>query len=110
DFALLETVTTNQAGRASIRGERQFIYRLQGESFFYGENLYFPASPREEREREQTSTKIFTDRAIYRPGQTVYFKAITTSAFRKEVKVLPAHDITVTLQDVNGKDISSLQL
>ncbi|MCD8539287.1 MAG: MG2 domain-containing protein, partial [Leadbetterella sp.] len=108
---LLKTVTTDARGQARYSsGERQFIYRLQGEQAFYGENLYRYDRYRTDRENKITSTKIFTDRAIYRPGQTVYFKAIATSGHRKEVSVLPKREITVTLRDANRKELSVLKL
>ncbi len=107
---LVKTLTTDALGQVPYAGQRQFIYRLQGESVFYGENLYHPGAIPKSGEREIVSTDIFTDRAIYRPGQTVYFKAIATSSFRKEVKVLPRRDLTVTLRDANRKELSTLTL
>lgn len=107
---LVKTISTDARGQARYSGERQFIYRLQGEPVFYGENLYRQEAYREENEREMLSVKIFTDRAIYRPGQTVYFKAIATSGLHHEVKVLPQRAITLTLRDANRKELSVLSL
>ncbi|MGE4513164.1 MAG: alpha-2-macroglobulin [Chryseobacterium sp.] len=54
-----------------------------------------------------TKTQIFTDRAIYRPGQTVYFKVINTK-INKEVESVDAGlKQKITLGDANGKEVSS---
>jgi hypothetical protein len=50
---------------------------------------------------------LFTDRGIYRPGQTVYFKGI---AFVASKAVVPDKTYTLTLKDANGKDIAHQQL
>src|SRR5690606_40794846 len=52
-------------------------------------------------DRWQTRAFVFTDRAIYRPGQTVFFKGIFLETFKKENKIKPAQTVTVTLRDVN---------
>lgn len=54
-----------------------------------------------------TKTQIFTDRAIYRPGQTVYFKVINTR-ISKDVEAVDAGlQQKITLGDTNGKEVSS---
>ncbi|KAA0128329.1 hypothetical protein FY557_09980 [Chryseobacterium sp. SN22] len=55
----------------------------------------------------RTKTQIFTDRAIYRPGQTVYFKVINTE-INKEVESADAGlKQKIILGDANGKEVSS---
>ncbi|MDR0769195.1 MAG: hypothetical protein LBE71_04755 [Dysgonamonadaceae bacterium] len=49
---------------------------------------------------------IFTDRSIYRPGQTVYFKGIACET--NEMQVISNLDFTVYLHDANGKNISEM--
>ena len=51
---------------------------------------------------------LFTNRSIYRPGQTVYFKGIYCET--KEMQVIPDYDFTIVLYDANGKDISEMQV
>jgi uncharacterized protein YfaS (alpha-2-macroglobulin family) len=53
---------------------------------------------------------FFTDRAIYRPGQTIYFKGIALETRGKENKIKTGFDVKVVFKDVNYKDISSLNL
>lgn len=73
----------------------------------YGNN-YYGENKIEDREQAQ----IFLDRAIYRPGQTVYFKVIATAFSGKTLKenVVPKSKLNVVLNDANGEEISRQQL
>ena len=57
------------------------------------------------------NVKIFTDRSIYRPGQTVHVSAV---CFSHENWITPVadegRDITIKLQDTNGKTIKEKSL
>lgn len=55
----------------------------------------------------RTKTQIFTDRAIYRPGQTVYFKVINTKIAKDIESVHSGLKQKITLGDANGKEVSS---
>ncbi|MCU7614020.1 MG2 domain-containing protein [Chryseobacterium sp. GMJ5] len=70
----------------------------------YGNNNY----SEEYNPNQQTKTKaqIFTDRAIYRPGQTVYFKVINTKIDKEIESVVSALKQKITLQDANGQEVS----
>lgn len=56
--------------------------------------------------------QIFLDRAIYRPGQTVYFKVISTAfdADENKERVIAKVKLNVTLRDVNYEEISKISL
>jgi hypothetical protein len=54
-----------------------------------------------------SSLSLFTDRSIYRPGQTVYFKGI---AYEPGVRVLPGKTFTLTLRNAKGKEVSTRKL
>ena len=56
------------------------------------------------------STHIFSDRAIYRPGQTVYFKAIVLEHNGEEKKIATKFNQNVILYDVNYQKIADLNL
>jgi len=60
--------------------------------------------------RPVTSTFFFTDRAIYRPGQTVYYKAIVLEKTGDEYKILPDHSTKVEFYDVNYQLVGSQEL
>ncbi|MGE5342418.1 MAG: alpha-2-macroglobulin family protein [Candidatus Omnitrophota bacterium] len=85
-----------------INGEDHLI---SGEAF----NLYPPYT----EETRRPLTVFFTDRAIYRPGQTVYFKGIlmeTDSKDGNRNKILTGRPTTVTLFDVNHQEVSKRTL
>ena len=66
------------------------------------------------RESEPDPTQIFlvTDRALYRPGQTIRFKgyAYHASARARDFHVLPNRRVFVDLKDVNRKQVAQLAL
>jgi hypothetical protein len=64
----------------------------------------YPVTPVIEKPARQTS--FFTDRAIYRPGQTVYFKGVVMEKKGGEVKLLPHENTHVSFMDVNGRRIA----
>ncbi len=51
--------------------------------------------------------QIFLDRAIYRPGQTVYFKAINTKSVGQKENVISNLKQRITLKDSNDEEVSS---
>jgi len=54
-----------------------------------------------------TNLKLFTDRSIYRPGQTVYFKGIAYETNKNEIKARPNKRYTITLRDANYKEVAN---
>jgi len=61
-------------------------------------------------ERSIEKTFFFTDRAIYRPGQTIYFKGIMLEKTADKFEIMPNKKTTVEFYDVNYQKISSLDL
>jgi hypothetical protein len=59
---------------------------------------------------ESSKTMFFTDREIYRPGQTIYFKAITIQGIKEKWNVCGNEPVTVVLRDANGKEHHKLNL
>lgn len=54
----------------------------------------------------KTEVRLFTDRAIYRPGQTVHLAGISFSQQGDQTWTNPARSLTVTLRDANGQTVS----
>ncbi len=50
---------------------------------------------------------IFTDRSIYRPGQTVYFKGIAYSFNKDSEQVTQNQKYTLFLKDPNGQEVAT---
>lgn len=63
-------------------------------------------------EKKQAKVFFFTDRSIYRPGQTLYFKgiAVTKDFTSRRSKAYPVHKTGVNLYNANGEKIDSLDL
>ena len=57
-----------------------------------------------------TYVSIFTDRAIYRPSQTVYYKAILYKLERKAVEVIADKALKVIVYDANEQTITEQNL
>ncbi|NVN94753.1 MAG: hypothetical protein HXX18_05660 [Bacteroidetes bacterium] len=55
-------------------------------------------------------TYFFTDRAIYRPGQAVFFKGILLETENGKTNIKPNQATNVTFYDVNGQKVSDLKL
>lgn len=65
---------------------------------------------RPEITKENTDLSIFTDRGIYRPGQTVYFKGIAYVKNSDNPHVVANRTYTVILRDANNKEIATKTL
>lgn len=59
------------------------------------------------KETKRSKAQIFTDRGIYRPGQTVYFKVINTQINKEIESVVAGLQQKITLTDANGQEVSS---
>jgi len=57
-----------------------------------------------------TYTYIFTDRAIYRQGQTVQFKGVVVAESRKLNKIIPDYKVVVNFFDPKYQIIDSLEV
>ncbi|MEN8121392.1 MAG: alpha-2-macroglobulin family protein [Bacteroidota bacterium] len=57
-----------------------------------------------------TKIHLFTDRAIYRPGQTVYFKGIALKKHQDKPEIQAQYQTTVTLFDVNHQKVTQQSL
>ncbi|MCD4695661.1 MAG: hypothetical protein K8S16_05405, partial [Bacteroidales bacterium] len=81
----------------------------QGDRFITEDRFYHSVySPREDR--KITTTFFFTDRAIYRPGQTVYFKGIVLEKYKNTHEIKPGHKTTIEFLDVNYQKISEIEV
>ncbi|HPS12916.1 MAG TPA: alpha-2-macroglobulin family protein, partial [Prolixibacteraceae bacterium] len=77
-----------------------------------GDTLFVPFiySNHFNSELSSQQTAIYTDRAIYRPGQTLYFKGLMLK-FKKNVpEIIPGAQETVELLDPNWNKVSSLNV
>lgn len=57
-----------------------------------------------------TQLRVYTDRGIYRPGQTVHFGGVVYTYSGDEYRVLPHHSFSATLHNQQGKEVLSIPL
>ncbi len=56
-------------------------------------------------ESTETKLRLYTDRSLYRPGQTVHVSGIVYSQQHWETRVLPNESFELSLRDVNNKEL-----
>ncbi|MEP7143296.1 MAG: alpha-2-macroglobulin family protein [Ferruginibacter sp.] len=111
-----ESYTTDKNGYFKLKPAkeyRSFLLQLTGKNdeLFMDENNYDNYYNSYEQTLKPISF-LFTDRSIYRPGQTLYFKGIVLKKGDNpaETSIIPGFKSTLVLKDVNGQKISELQM
>lgn len=113
-----EHFTTDKNGfievkRAKKRTTRfSAIIKTQNDRAVFGEYAVYQDYGREEDEDLEITARatLFTDRNIYRPGQTVHFKGILMKTKDKKSSVVPDEYLEVYLEDVTGQELSRLRI
>ena len=106
------TLTTDENGLFSIKPSQNVGYlfraRHDGQELATASDLwtYGDYGPRDPLPSAQTV--FFTDRAIYRPGQTIQYKGIClwVDQAKDNYEVLKGEQVTVVFKDVNGKEVA----
>lgn len=109
-----ETLFSDNNGKVIInsnieKSNRGFVLELthNGDTLETG-NAY-TRKPTEKK--TQTKVHLFTDRVIYRPGQTVYFKGLVIQKTGSELPVIATnHKTKVLFKDVHWKQVAELEL
>ncbi len=106
---LVSTVKTGEDGFFHWKGQEQRRYYLVARSGNHslattdGLWMYDHGQP----DYSNNSTVFFTDRSIYRPGQTVQFKGVVLKfdQVNDKYETLADQRVTVALNDANGQEI-----
>lgn len=87
------------------KDDRLFMNDLINDYYYYRDNTGTEA-------KTSTSVFLFTDRSIYRPGQTVYFKGIVLNRTEAEKKAWANdnYETTIYLRDANYQDIDTIKV
>jgi hypothetical protein len=112
---------TITAPKTNNHNELKLEFTTANDHLFLDDNIDQYAYRNEEEETSVTKSEyeennlktfFFTDRSIYRPGQTVYFKGIviTKDFDSKQPKILPQFKTKVILYDVNDQEIDSVSV
>ena len=110
-----QNLTSDTNGNIFFKKNSKYYYNVRVQANHENETAYFNDGyiyGRNQTEKETTNYQgfLFTDRSIYRPGQTVYFKGITIKTENKTSEVLPKESVYVLLYNVNGEEINRLEL
>ena len=109
-----DKVTTNADGRKVFKSSNnsytQYVARKGDDRAMLRQSVYLRNKPNEHEVETQTNVTLLTDRAIYRPGQTVYVMGIVYTQTGEETQVVEGKSYHLTLNDVNGKELGSTDL
>ncbi|GAB3583284.1 alpha-2-macroglobulin family protein [Hymenobacter daeguensis] len=113
--AVLLTNTSGEIKLPAPNNEEWSNERLAGVQLWRGNdtlkinnvNSYYQPG-RAVHDEAQRRAFLFTDRAIYRPGQTLYFKGILTETLRAKSSLVTGQSMSVRLVDVNGQTVQTL--
>ena len=110
---ILSTVKSDKNGKAVMTSEKGsttsfYINLRKGDDVLLSDINFSIGSPNREDGVYHTTT-LFTDRAIYRPGQTVYFQGVVKRSQGKEQTLVNGYSEKVTFKDANWQEISSAQ-
>ncbi|MCX6234720.1 MAG: MG2 domain-containing protein [Bacteroidetes bacterium] len=115
DLQPWNTYTTGEDGFFTIPAllprtdSKSFIIRFAaGNDTLITDNYFYQYGRSPEPQKMRPKTFFFTDRAIYRPGQTVYFKGIVIETDGKINEILPGYKSSVRFYDINGQKISEV--
>ncbi|MDR2056720.1 MAG: hypothetical protein LBP83_00245 [Dysgonamonadaceae bacterium] len=104
-----ETLITGKLGLASGNDNKEILF--YNAAFGNDTTLIMSPVPWISSYRPNNTTRqvlnLFTDRSIYRPGQTIYFKGIAYETGENTLKVISRRKYTLALHDANGKEITS---
>lgn len=113
EISNLGKFTTDKDGRVNLpKASRNESYQVSvshlNDTLIPGNQFYH--NSQRGKKKKQIKTKLFTDRAIYRPGQIVYFKGIIMELGENQHQVVPNQKAEVKLYNVNREELSNLKL
>jgi len=109
-----ENFSTNNLGEIKIEKTSDRYRNMSVKVKYNNDTAYFGdyyVNSWRKREKVETEYKsfLFTDRSIYRPGQTVYFKAIAMKTRNGKSEVISNELVYATLYNVNGEELKELK-
>jgi len=114
DIIKEESYTTNENGHLNIKSAKQYRYLYldvtHKDDRYNTTSQLYQYKPYDRNPIAHTTTHFFTDRAIYRPGQTVYFKGIKIYHDDDKHTLVKGKSSTVEFMDVNYQKIEGLKL
>ena len=109
---ILKTVKSDKNGKAVMDGKEGgsrssfYVNLRKGDDILLSSINHYIGTPYV-NDRMFYTTNLFTDRAIYRPGQTVYFQGIVVRYQGKDQALVNGYGEKVSFKDANWQEISS---
>ena len=107
---VIDTKTTDDEGRAFIVFDsndlRSYSLRASADNDTYLPSVRVYRGREFTGDKEHTQLRLFTDRSIYRPGQTVHVSGIHYNQDHWDLTTLAGKDFELRLLDVNHKEVS----
>ncbi|WP_298780230.1 carboxypeptidase-like regulatory domain-containing protein [uncultured Polaribacter sp.] len=119
DFYINKKLTTDKNGFASFKGKKSYrnvaiTVATKNDFVTFGNHYFYNYSSTNYLQEESKTTVlkpfIFTDRSIYRPGQTVYFKTIVIKKQGDKSDVFKNEYVEIALFDANNQMVKNLDL
>lgn len=107
---------TDANGRVSLPKNdlpqnEQSLFRIsRGNDVLFTDYQYISPQREQPNQPETQHALLFTDRAIYRPGQPVYVKGLLYGGRENNFNVRPNTDVELVFADVNGEEVSKTTL
>lgn len=107
---------TNNSGLATIATDPkkaqslELVVKSGNDQLHLKDQVYFPVNNQTPVDTGKNKTYFFTDRSIYRPGQTIYFKGIIVKEKSNDKQVQSDLKTTVLLYDANYTIIDSIKV
>ncbi|WP_020605822.1 alpha-2-macroglobulin family protein [Spirosoma spitsbergense] len=113
----VKTYTTDANGWVKIptsdmptQSSFQYLITVGNDMLLSEQQYNYPDYTIHNEEQSQTHVNLFTDRAIYRPGQLIYVKGLLYAGKTNQYAVSPNQDVTLDFLDQNGKSIAKQTL
>ncbi|WP_341215909.1 MG2 domain-containing protein [uncultured Wocania sp.] len=113
--AQTENYTTDLHGKIKIKKSKKRYRNVNlkvkhSNDVAYFGDYYIYQNYRNQKEKVNYKSFLFTDRSIYRPGQIIYFKAIAMKTEDNKSEVLENENVYAILYNVNGEELKVLNL
>lgn len=94
------------------KNEEYYVKLTKGDDSYSDANSEYtpPEIEAAQSSHSQVSAIFYTDRQLYRPGQTIYFKGLIIDFVNSKNAIIPGEIEEVNLRDMNDKIISGLSL
>ena len=107
--------TTNRLGEIKIEKSKSWYRNVQlkvknGSDIAYFGDFYINQTYNQPEDKVSYKSFIFTDRSIYRPGQTAYFKAIVMKTEDGKSEVIENEKVVAILYNINNEEVKKLEL